>query len=1419
MGIAVLGPLTIEGEHKVLGRRDRVVLAALAVHPGEVVSAEALADVLWGEQVPPSWAKIVQGCVVRLRKLLGSRAIETSPLGYRLTLPVDDVDAQRFERAVGRARGLLAAGDAERAALVLADALTLWRGRPLTELDGWDPARIEAARLVELRHSAEELYVESALRAGQHDKVLDKAQAFVGEAPLRERRWILLATAQYQAGRQGEALKTIRQLRAVLNRELGLDPSPELDALEQAILRQDPSLVVESALPEPSAACPYPGLKSYDVDDAEVFFGRDADVAACLRRLSDSSVLAVVGPSGCGKSSLVRAGVAAALRRDGVRVVVMTPGVHPVAALAAVMPGTGPPPALLVDQCEEAFSLCQDAAERATFLTTLAAHLTVAPLILSFRADRLADISSHPAFARVVERGLYLLAAMAETDLRAAIEEPARLASLVVEPGLVDLLVGEVADQPGALPLMSHALAETWQRREGRTLTVAGYRATGGIRGAVAQSAEQVYAQVSLEQRTVLRGLLLRLVTPGPEGEPVRSRLPRRLVVTGPENDAMVDLLIGARLVTSDDGVVELAHEALARAWPRLRGWLDDDLEGQRILHHLATVADSWDTLGRPDSELYRGARLANALDWQEGSKPTLTETEQAFLAASKRLSEAELRAAEDTARYQIRVNRRLRTALGTAALLLVGALVAGLVAVGQADRADQEAAAAERAALVADAGRAGAKAVVKDDVDESLLLAVAGIRLHETPESRANLLAVLAKQPRLIRSVETERLDTYAVDVSPDGARVALYDPNGTTLLYDPTTGELKGAHRPKTMPEGSVRREGWAAAAFGPDSRHVAAGMPSPTTHPVRLLDPRTLEPAPESQQLPHFTVPARATHLDYSHDGNSLVAVIKFYANGTLNDYTTGSVLVWNVRQGTQPSVRRTLPLSADAVRARVQISPTGDRVYTTRPLTGYDVGTGKELFSRTDLSSNGIDVTRDGKLLALAGEMPPGSGSGIGDVVLIDAATGAVKGRLPGDDEILTVRFSRDGTRLVSTTAAPKTIVWDVAEGRVVEELEIRDQDLWDVGFSPDDETLYTAGNGALRSWDLSGKRRYLTQVKKPPGLDHGCVIPAPGGRTIYRQGRSGIGFIDVETDQATKPTVLSGDWFAIDSASCGTWHPGGERFAAVKSGVLRVWNTRAGQVIAQRRLPGGPVQDLDYSGRDGSRIAIGQASGMATLLDSDTLKPVGKPVQVGVPIAWLSASPDNRSAVVLTGGRNFGLDFVVPSTGWALLDLEAGTAIRTGPLAMRDPEIATFSPDGRHVAIGSHHGEVMVLDTATGTAVRPPAKLQEDPINSLAYSADGSRLVSSGADGTVTLIDGDTAALFGSVVIPQQTLATADFRPDGRTVVIASYDDGIYHWDTRLEHAIEHACQAAGRDLTSEEWRENFGDRPFHKTCP
>ena len=184
-------------------------------------------------------------------------------------------------------------------------------------------------------------------------------------------------------------------------------------------------------------------------------------------------------------------------------------------------------------------------------------------------------------------------------------------------------------------------------------------------------------------------------MTAGSEGEPIRSRVPRRLLSTDPEQEHLIDLLVASRLVTSDAGVVEIAHEALARAWPRLRGWLDDDVEGQRILHHLTGAADAWDSMGRPDSELYRGVRATQALQWKAGHATTLTDTEVAFLRSTERHQQSEQRAGAERARAQAVLIRRLRAVLAGAAVLLVAALIAGALAVRQADRADTNAVAA----------------------------------------------------------------------------------------------------------------------------------------------------------------------------------------------------------------------------------------------------------------------------------------------------------------------------------------------------------------------------------------------------------------------------------------------------------------------------------------------------------------------------------------------------------------------------------------------------------------------------------------------------------------------------------------------------------------------------------------------------
>ena len=529
MGIQVLGPLTVDGSGR-LGPRDRVVLQALTVRQGRSVTSDELADALWGDSPPASAHKNLQSCIVRLRKALGADAIETTGDGYRLRARADDVDAQRFEAEVARARELLALGEADRASFLLEKALELWRGRAFTDLAEWPPARRESDRLEELRRDAEELLLDAQLRGGHAREALPRAYEMVRAAPMRERRWELLALAQYRTGAQGEALRTIRQLRTVLARELGIDPAPEVAALEQSILRQDPSLrhdeasVAVAHLPVAGT----PGLRRHRGRPVLRARGGDRDLPG---RSSTAGPARPGRPLGVGQvvADAGGPGRSAPPARHGAGD--DHPGPVPVQALSALS-RVPPGDALFVDQAEELFTLCEDPDEARTFLDALVAEAR--------RAARRGGAACRPPRRPDGPRRLQPARRARPLPRRRARggrpppggDRPRPQAGLILEPGLVDLLVTEVRDDPGALPLLSHALLETWKRREGSTLTVDGYRASGGIHGAVAQSAERLYAQVEPDLREALRDLVLRLLSPGPEGEPVRTRVPRRLVGT-----------------------------------------------------------------------------------------------------------------------------------------------------------------------------------------------------------------------------------------------------------------------------------------------------------------------------------------------------------------------------------------------------------------------------------------------------------------------------------------------------------------------------------------------------------------------------------------------------------------------------------------------------------------------------------------------------------------------------------------------------------------------------------------------------------------------------------------------------------------------------------------------------------------------
>jgi DNA-binding SARP family transcriptional activator/WD40 repeat protein len=1428
VGIRVLGPLRVDGSGE-LGRRDRVVLASLATDPGHPVSADQLGDALWGERPPASAAKILQSCVVRIRKLLGRDAVQTSPHGYALHLPTEEVDSLRFEVQVGRARELLTLGEADRAAYLLTDALALWHGEAFAELENWEPAVAARTRLSELRLEAEELRVDALMRAGRYREVLSEAQVLVRAAPLRERRWMLQARAQYQSGQQGAALRTLHELKRVLAEQLGIDPGPDVAALETSILRQDPSLLVAEA-PAPSAACPWMGLRPYGVEDADWFFGRDGDVAACLETLARTSVLALVGPSGSGKSSLLRAGVSAALRRRGQPSVTITPGAHPLESLTAL---TAAPrgATLLVDQCEELFSLCENPEERQEFLRVLTAEATDRMVVIALRADHLADVASHAGFSRLVERGMYLVGGLDEEGLRVAVEAPARQAGLLIEPGLVDLLVREVGNDPGALPLMSHALLETWKRRESSTLTVAGYRASGGINGAVAQSAEGLYSQIEVESRHLLRDLVLRLVSPGPRGEPVRTRVPRRLVGTDPDHLRLIEMLITARLVTSDDGALEITHEALARAWPRLRGWLDDDVEGHRIRHHLSGAADAWDNLGRPDSELYRGVRLAHALEWQSRTETVLADTERDFLAAAGSAAEAEERSAAERARAQARLIRRLRIVLGSAAVLLVVALIAGWIAAVRSGQARDAAEEARRTAVSADARRVGAQALLTEDTDLSLLLAAAGARMEDSPQTRVNLVSTLAKRPLLVRSAPPGGGYLVEFDVSPDGRWVASSDDQNRMHLYDASSNRLLRTYDAGRPPDDDA----FMVARFSPDSRQLAVLLDSESTEPVRLLDPNTMRPTtrlafPDGQ-------PVWGVDVQFSADGRYLAATVQTVEWPTLDwTVTPGYAVVWDLRSPSKPPIRVTTGKGAQGLA----LSPDGRTLYTAWPLTAFDVATGRQLWRREDVSAQygGLDMNDEGTLLAVADADltgPARRGRVHAAPLLVSASTGATVHVLRAQrDSASELRFSPDGTLVGSVSSGGELVVWDSATGRPLERWDTFSS--WGVGFSPDNDLVYGGGGDAmLRTWDLSVEETYLqqtTQVDDAEVYTHASLSP-DGQRVAYswRSAAPGeprwvgwVRFVDTATGEATPPArvpVSGGAW------ASGIWHPQGRNYLATcvtddcGGGHAMVLNLDAatGRVIGKRKLFDGMVHSLGYVDENHSLLVSGSdvfgeefgPTNRTVLVDAETLRPRGESVDITahnvIPIG------DGNTAMV----HEFSDD--ASSVRWRVIDVSTGDVLSEGDL-----NVSVFAfvaaPDGSTVAVAGNTGEIVTIDVSTGVAHRSTSLGAE--VRWLNYSDDGELLISGADDGGVSLWDATTLELLGTVYPPHRgepVPAGAQFIGDTHDVAIASYDGKVYRWETDLTRAIDFACQMAGRNLSDEEWEAFLPAQPYQTVCP
>ncbi|WP_433444940.1 NACHT and WD repeat domain-containing protein [Nonomuraea sp. CA-141351] len=1170
--------------------------------------------------------------------------------------------------------------------------------------------------------------------------------------------------------------------------------------------------------------CPYQGLAPFEAGRAELFFGRTRATRSLLERLGrrltgHGSILLVSGASGVGKSSLLRAGLIPAVAKGelpvtGVpewRCLLTTPTAQPLRALArgwaeafgghaetvagrlrddprrALAEAVTEEPfrgrlLLVVDQFEELFTLVSDEHERQAFVATLHA-LAGGPhgagVIIGVRADHWDRCAAYPQFAEAIQDGQAIVEPMSEADLRLAITGPAATAGLELEPGLVETILAELRAgdryQAGALPLLSQALRNTWERRKDDTLTLRGYEESGRVRDSVRRTADEVLDRLGPEDRKAALRIFRRLtlITTGGQVARRRARLAEVHAAASAhsarrqeEIGALLSAFADRRLLTLHEDTVEIAHDALLTAWPTLRQWLEPDLAAQAVYDRLLEAAAQWADNHRDPAFLYRGARLLAVQDsrprWERDPDgyPPPGPVVDGFVAASTR----EVR----------RASRRRRLAVAGLAMLSVLALIAAATAVNAADEAD-----AQR--KVALSRQLAAQSEVTGDVALASMLAVAAWDVARTDAARNRLLSAATGTGRGKLSGHTKGVMSLAF--SGDGRIVATGSDDGTARLWDTASRRQLGAPITRAKYDCSS-----VELALSPDGRTLATAC----LDTVRFYDVAThRELGPE---LHHDEV---VSALAYSPDGTTLVT----------GDFT-GVVRQWDAAahrprgpalgrpdHGRElASIVRRVVFSRDG-RSLAVARGKAVRLWdpaTSRPL-GAPVARQSEAVLDVAFSPDGttlatVSFDNTARLWSLASGEP----------------TGVIKDRNTGFNSIA---FSPDGTRIATGGRTGRTVLWDTATRQQVVALQDNGMSVRRVAFGPDGRLLAAGGDDGLVR--LADPQVHL-QIGRPlPARD--AVALSPDGRILATgaaEGKgSGVQLWDVATQRPAGPPLRSPD--ARGSVTKIAFMPDGRTLLTSAMDGLRLWD------LASRRLI---VHDALFDGLaelspDGTFVAVQREQAIA-FWDVASRREVGPRIRVPDHtdvITGMAISPDGRTLA------SAGFDSRV-----RLFDVATRRQLDGMPPASAGGLVndLAFSPDGRTLAYTAADDAVRLWDVphrrVTGVALIP----EDDVPNALAFSPDGEVLATGLQSGDVLLWDLRVYRPLGIPMTGHARGVAGLVYDRGGTVVATVSRDGT----ARLWHAgtpadlVAAACANAGRALNREEWKILVPQEEYHPTC-
>src|SRR5271165_6816194 len=906
---------------------------------------------------------------------------------------------------------------------------------------------------------------------------------------------------------------------------------------------------------------------------------------------------------------------------------------------------------LVIDQFEEVFRVAtgQDGAtaarERAAFITALHAaattpcgpgEATAALVVIAVRGDFTDRCANFPVLAAALQDSQFVVSPMTGADLRLAITGPAAAAGLDVEAGLVETILSELRSatgsyDAGALPLVSQIMLAVWEHREGRRLTLRGYARTDGVTDAVASSADAAYASLAVPARGLVRQVFHQLVDVSPTGHLARRTAPRaelydpggteqgraddfdRRAVDGGNRaddiDQILDAFTRRRLIVIDAGTVQIGHDILLEAWPRLRGWLEPDLTGYALYSQLRDAAAEWARHDHAASYLYQGERLAAVTQvrsrWEASPDryPPLAGTPAEFLSAS---STAQARRA-----------RRRQGVVTALASLLVIAVVTSVIALHARQSAVQA-----RNVAIAETFESQSEALGDTNPVLSKMLSVAAYRIHPSDQATYAMLAAGALPG--VNVMEAGSNWAYTVAFSPHGKTLASGDSNGTIQLWNVATGQ-------QIRPPLNGRAGGVNSVAFSPDGTTLASG----SDNAVQLWNVAT------GQRTENYSVASNngpVNSVAFSHDGKTL-------ASGNQN----GTILLWNA--ATSQLTENYSVASNNGPVYSVAFSPDGQtlasgsngEVQLWNAATGQPTGT---LQTGDVKPVNSVAFSPDGSTLA--------SGSSDETVRLWDTATGQQIGpSLTGHTGwVESVAFSPDGSTLASSSTDQTVRLWNVAIAQPMgNPLNDGAASVSSVAFSPNgkiladgnadgtvrllaaptgkqiaslaargagavhsiacssDGTTLASGyaNGTIRLWDVATGQ----QIGKPLNGNTGPVNSVAfslDGKTLASGGAvdSTVQLWDVATGRQIY--ALTGHTYAVQSvafSSQGTLASGSIDY------FIRLWNPASGHQLTQSPLTGDTeaVNSVAFS-PDGQTLASGAADGTVRLWDVATGQQIG-----------------------------------------------------------------------------------------------------------------------------------------------------------------------------------------------------------------